>query len=156
MTETRICIKGLPPDVDEPALRERFSERGEVTDAKVIRTRCIRRLLLSPSPSPTPSTPWVFPPRPSGHSLVCCHLVRCPKVTNIRRCRRDGRSRQFGFVGYTSAAEAQDAIKYFNKSFIGTFRLVVEVCVAVTVDHYPAVLLAHVSSRAALGLVSQA
>jgi hypothetical protein len=40
---------------------------------------------------------------------------------------RDGKSRQFGFVGFRNAQEAQAAVHYFNKSFLDTSRLVVEV-----------------------------
>ena len=40
---------------------------------------------------------------------------------------RDGASRQFGFVGFKSVDEAEAAQKYFNKSFMGTVRLAVEV-----------------------------
>jgi multiple RNA-binding domain-containing protein 1 len=42
-TETavsRVCVKNLPPDADASRLREHFSARGEVTDAKILRTRC--------------------------------------------------------------------------------------------------------------------
>ena len=40
--------------------------------------------------------------------------------------RRDGASRQFGFIGFRSAEEAADALKYFNRTFIDTSRIVVE------------------------------
>ena len=40
---------------------------------------------------------------------------------------RDGASRQFGFVGFRSAEEAADALKYFNRTFIDTSRISVEV-----------------------------
>lgn len=42
------------------------------------------------------------------------------------RCR-DGASRQFGFVGFRSAEEAADALKYFNRTFMDTSRIAVEV-----------------------------
>eukprot|EP00887_Chlorella_sp_A99_P005214 scaffold1.g5214.t1 len=74
---SRICVKNLPKYVDEKRLREHFSLKGEVTDAKIMRTR-------------------------------------------------DGKSRCFGFVGFHSAAEAEAAQRYFNKSFLDTMRLVVE------------------------------
>ena len=40
--------------------------------------------------------------------------------------RRDGTSRQFGFVGYKTAEEAEAAIKYFNRTFMDTSRITVE------------------------------
>lgn len=36
---SRIIVKNLPKHVDESRLREHFSAKGEVTDAKVMRTR---------------------------------------------------------------------------------------------------------------------
>jgi multiple RNA-binding domain-containing protein 1 len=35
---SRICVKNLPKHVDERRLREHFSAKGEVTDAKIMRT----------------------------------------------------------------------------------------------------------------------
>ena len=48
---------------------------------------------------------------------------------NIFLLRRDGASRQFGFIGFRSAEEAADALKYFNRTFIDTSRIVVEASV---------------------------
>ena len=36
---SRVCVKNLPSSVDERRLKEFFSGKGEVTDAKVMRTR---------------------------------------------------------------------------------------------------------------------
>lgn len=36
---SRICVKNLPKYVDDRRLREFFAAKGEVTDAKVMRTR---------------------------------------------------------------------------------------------------------------------
>lgn len=74
---SRICVKNIPKHVDETRLREHFSLKGRVTDAKIMRTR-------------------------------------------------DGKSRLFGFVGFSTADEAEAAVGYFNKSFLDTSRLVVE------------------------------
>ena len=41
---SRLCVKNLPKGADERRLREVFSRKGEVTDAKVIRIRA--RLLI--------------------------------------------------------------------------------------------------------------
>ncbi|KAK9825631.1 hypothetical protein WJX81_001303 [Elliptochloris bilobata] len=74
---SRVCIKGIPKQFTDERLREHFSVKGDVTDAKV---------------------------------------VRC----------KDGTSRQFGFVGFRSVEEAEHAVKYFNRTFIGTARIAVE------------------------------
>ncbi|KAL1537533.1 multiple RNA-binding domain-containing protein 1-like [Salvia divinorum] len=75
---SRICVKNLPKYAAEDHLREFFSQKGEVTDAKLMRTK-------------------------------------------------DGKSRQFGFVGYRTESEAEEAIKYFNKSFMHTARITCEI-----------------------------
>ena len=36
---SRICVKNLPKYADDRRLKEHFSSHGEVTDAKVMRTR---------------------------------------------------------------------------------------------------------------------
>lgn len=40
---------------------------------------------------------------------------------------RDGKSRQFAFVGFRTEHEAEEAIRYFNKSYLDTCRIVCEV-----------------------------
>ncbi|KAL2474679.1 nucleotide binding [Abeliophyllum distichum] len=75
---SRICVKNLPRYVSEDRLREFFSQKGEVTDAKLMRTK-------------------------------------------------DGKSRQFGFVGYRTEQEAEEAINYFNESFMDTCKIFCEI-----------------------------
>lgn len=71
---SRICVKNLPKHVDDKKLRELFSEKGEVTDAKLMRTQ-------------------------------------------------EGKSRQFAFIGFRTELQAEEAIKYFNRTFIDTYRI---------------------------------
>ncbi|KAK1576364.1 hypothetical protein Q3G72_013264 [Acer saccharum] len=75
---SRICVKNLPKYVAEDRLREVFSQKGEITDAKLMRTK-------------------------------------------------DGKSRQFAFVGFRTEQEAEEAINYFNRSFLDTCRLTCEI-----------------------------
>ncbi|TYJ13414.1 hypothetical protein E1A91_A10G050600v1 [Gossypium mustelinum] len=75
---SRICVKNLPKHVAEDRLRDFFSQKGEVTDAKLMRTK-------------------------------------------------DGKSRQFAFIGYRTEQEAEAAIKYFNKSYLYTSRIICEI-----------------------------
>uniref|UniRef100_A0A8C9F6J3 RNA binding motif protein 19 n=1 Tax=Pavo cristatus TaxID=9049 RepID=A0A8C9F6J3_PAVCR len=41
---------------------------------------------------------------------------------------KDGKFRKFGFIGYKSEDEAQAALSHFNRSFIDTSRVTVELC----------------------------
>ncbi|KAG4124566.1 hypothetical protein ERO13_D10G047700v2 [Gossypium hirsutum] len=75
---SRICVKNLPKHIAEDRLRDFFSQKGEVTDAKLMRTK-------------------------------------------------DGKSRQFAFIGYRTEQEAEAAIKYFNKSYLDTSRIICEI-----------------------------
>ncbi|XP_044491836.1 multiple RNA-binding domain-containing protein 1 isoform X3 [Mangifera indica] len=75
---SRICVKNLPKYVAEDRLREVFSRNGEITDAKLMRTK-------------------------------------------------DGKSRQFAFIGFRTEQEAEEAIKYFNKSYLDTCRITCEI-----------------------------
>ncbi|XP_019090452.1 PREDICTED: multiple RNA-binding domain-containing protein 1-like [Camelina sativa] len=45
----------------------------------------------------------------------------------LKRLSDDGRSRQFAFIGFHNEEEAQAAITYFNKSFIDSLKVSVEV-----------------------------
>ncbi|KAI9091630.1 hypothetical protein K1719_028073 [Acacia pycnantha] len=40
---------------------------------------------------------------------------------------KDGKSRQFGFIGFRTEDEANEAIKYFNRSYLDTCRITCEV-----------------------------
>ncbi|XP_071715693.1 multiple RNA-binding domain-containing protein 1 [Rutidosis leptorrhynchoides] len=75
---SRLCVKNLPKHATEDRLREYFSQKGEVTDAKLMRTS-------------------------------------------------DGKSRQFGFVGFRTEKEAAEALKFFNGSFMDTYRITCEI-----------------------------
>ena len=37
---SRVCVKGLPKNFTDERLREHFAVKGEVTDAKVVRSKC--------------------------------------------------------------------------------------------------------------------
>ncbi|KAH9741642.1 nucleotide binding [Citrus sinensis] len=78
MYRSRICVKNLPKYVTEDRLRDFFSQKGEITDAKLMRTK-------------------------------------------------DGKSRQFAFIGFRTEQEAEEAIKYFNKSYLDTCRISCEI-----------------------------
>ncbi|XP_026440981.1 multiple RNA-binding domain-containing protein 1-like isoform X2 [Papaver somniferum] len=75
---SRVCVKNLPKYVAEDNLRDFFSQKGEVTDAKLMRTR-------------------------------------------------DGKSRQFAFIGFRTEQQAEEALKYFNNSYMDTSRITCEI-----------------------------
>jgi len=53
---------------------------------------------------------------------------QCGQVTDVKlqKCS-SGKSRHFGFIGYRSDQEAQAAVKHFNKTFINSVRIEVEI-----------------------------
>lgn len=59
------------------------------------------------------------------------HFAKEGNVTDVKLMKkRNGESRQFAFIGYKSSADAEKAVRYFNRSFIDTARI--EVIVAKT------------------------
>jgi multiple RNA-binding domain-containing protein 1 len=55
------------------------------------------------------------------------HFAKQGRVTDAKVARtKDGKSRLFGFVGYESHAEAAQALKFFDRSFLDTAKLSVE------------------------------
>lgn len=81
-------MKNLPKEVAEARLRDVFSKKGEITDAKLLRSR-------------------------------------------------EGTSRQMAFIGFRSEQDAQEAIKYFNNSYLDTFRISVEIARKVGDENAP-------------------
>lgn len=119
---SRICVKNLPKYVDDHRLREHFAARGEVTDAKIMRTRWEGMHTAGRQGAGLPGQAARLGAGAGAAAAVAVlhpALGACP--------RRDGKSRCFGFVGFRSPTEAEAAVKYFNKSFFDTMRLVVEV-----------------------------
>lgn len=56
------------------------------------------------------------------------HFAKEGSVTDVKLMKkRNGESRQFAFIGYKSSDDAEKAVKYFNRSFIDTARIDVEV-----------------------------
>ncbi|XP_070498562.1 probable RNA-binding protein 19 [Chironomus tepperi] len=49
-------------------------------------------------------------------------------VTDVQLKYKDGKFRQFGFIGYENEGSAQEAVNYFNDTFFGTSKIKVEVC----------------------------
>lgn len=50
-------------------------------------------------------------------------------MTDIQlKYTKDGKFRQFGFVGFQTEEQAQEAIRFFDKTFIHTSRITVELC----------------------------
>ncbi len=80
-------------------------------------------------------------PKPSCPVSISALLNRLSSAATAVMCVtpscRDGQSRQFGFVGFRSVAEAQAAVKYFNRSFMGAQRLTVEFAEKYGGSHLP-------------------
>lgn len=74
---SRLIVKGLPKYYTEENLKKHFSQQGDVTDVKLVKSK-------------------------------------------------NGESRRFAFIGYKSDESAEKAVKFFNKSFIDTSRIDVQ------------------------------
>jgi len=95
---TRICVKGLPRHADEATLRTHFANIGSSNGAG------------GGGGGRAGST------SSSKVIITDAKVVRTP----------DGRSRQFGFVGFRSHEDALRALEYFDRSFMGAAKLSVE------------------------------
>lgn len=60
-----------------------------------------------------------------GSTVTDCKLVQT----------KDGRSRKFGFVGFKTDKDAQNAIQYFDKTYFHTCRISVEEALAIGSDN---------------------
>lgn len=49
-------------------------------------------------------------------------------ITDVQLKYKDGKFRQFGFVGFENEESAQEAVKFYDSTFIGTSKIRVEVC----------------------------
>ncbi|XP_057970697.1 multiple RNA-binding domain-containing protein 1 isoform X2 [Malania oleifera] len=50
------------------------------------------------------------------------------EITDVKLMRtKDGKSRQFAFIGFRTEHEAEEALKFFNKSYLDTCRLTCEI-----------------------------
>jgi multiple RNA-binding domain-containing protein 1 len=55
------------------------------------------------------------------------HFAQKGEITDVKlRKNRQGESRRFAFLGYKNATDAEDAVKYFNGSFIDTAKIEVD------------------------------
>ncbi|XP_063705802.1 probable RNA-binding protein 19 [Culicoides brevitarsis] len=61
------------------------------------------------------------------------HFNQKGNVTDIQlKYTKEGKFRQFGFVGFETDEQAQEAIKFYDKTFIATSRIAVELCKELT------------------------
>ena len=58
-------------------------------------------------------------------------------VTDVQLKYKDGKFRQFCFIGYENEGSAQEAVDYFNDTFFGTSKIKVEVCAALGDESKP-------------------
>jgi len=49
----------------------------------------------------------------------------------VAHTQSEGRSRQFGFIGYRTSEEAAAALKYFQNTFFDTSKITIEYAKAV-------------------------
>ncbi|CAF0804860.1 unnamed protein product [Brachionus calyciflorus] len=57
------------------------------------------------------------------------HFAKIGDITDAKlKYTKDGKFRQFGFIGFKSEDQAQKAIEYFNDTYIDASKLIVELC----------------------------
>ncbi|KAK4315251.1 hypothetical protein Pmani_013522 [Petrolisthes manimaculis] len=56
------------------------------------------------------------------------HFGQSGNITDIKLVYKDGEFRRYGFIGYEKEDEADEACKYFHKTFIKQSRITVEMC----------------------------
>jgi multiple RNA-binding domain-containing protein 1 len=65
-------------------------------------------------------------PLGSSEEKLRAFLAHLGDVTDVKIARtKDGRSRQFAFVGFKSDGSAATAVRKFNNAYMGTSKLVV-------------------------------
>lgn len=99
---------------------------------------CLNMLLRIASESSSPRKGKLLTPSLCAPSNLLFHLspnsnsfyeiILLVTWLRLESWCRDGKSRQFGFVGFRSQHEAEEALQYFNKSFMDTSRITCEVC----------------------------
>lgn len=58
-------------------------------------------------------------------------------ITDVQLKFKDGKFRQFAFIGYEKEESAQEAVKVFNETFVGTSKIKVELCATLGDDSKP-------------------
>jgi multiple RNA-binding domain-containing protein 1 len=58
-------------------------------------------------------------------------------ITDVQLKHKNGKFRQFAFVGYEKEESAQEAVQFFNGTFVGTSRIKVEACAVLGDDSKP-------------------
>jgi len=163
---SRLCVKNIPKHLTLDRLREHFAERGLVTDAKIMKTGCVRASFARPRsrprrrPSPRarpdaasrlslssraprgrPRVSPAFPPSvpPTSPAAPLTPPPPLPRAVFLPPPAppRDGKSRQMAFVGFKTTAEATSALEYFNNTFVDTSKISVEYARAVKSSALP-------------------
>ncbi|CAF0981643.1 unnamed protein product [Didymodactylos carnosus] len=77
-------------------------------------------------------------PKQVKEAQVRKHFEAFGTITDLQlKYTKDGIFRRFAFVGYINPDQAKTATEKLNKSFIGTSRIIVEECCALTDEHRP-------------------
>jgi hypothetical protein len=46
---SRLCVKNIPKHLTEQRLKEHFGAKGQLTDVKILKTRCVRAVVSAPA-----------------------------------------------------------------------------------------------------------
>lgn len=63
---------------------------------------------------------------------------RTGRITDVQlKHTKEGKFRQFGFIGFEDDSSALECVKYFNQTFINTNKITVEICAALGDESKP-------------------
>eukprot|EP00128_Syssomonas_multiformis_P011643 Colp12_sorted_trinity150504_noHs@33144 len=66
------------------------------------------------------------------------HFAQKGEITDVKLAKTDkGVFRRFGYIGFKTEKEAEDAVDYFNKTFVDTSKIEVEIARAFGDDALP-------------------
>lgn len=83
--------------------------------------------------SPTPRSSEQSKQAEQSLTHLCIFSAKNMHVIELLLLVRDGKSRQFAFIGYRTNEEAEEALKYFNNTYIDTCKITCEVLIVFNV-----------------------
>lgn len=99
-------MKNIPKHITEARLKAHFATKGEVTDVKIMKTKYVTVVVELAG--------------------ILLYFSGVAPLSARSVLFRDGRSRKFGFIGFTSVDAAKEAKMYFDNTYVDTSKISIE------------------------------